>query len=110
VEEFLQSFFNDLKVPTATTASETPQLSDEIISEVTPAPSTFIDDASIEEFKQATIEKLLEQPKNLSEETGSLMEEIRLNTYLFDRKKQLAAYLKQETVSIHMTHLKLLLI
>jgi len=96
----LQSFSNDLKVPTATAAiaSEISQSNDETSADAATAPSTFIDDAAIDMFKQATIEKLLEQPKNLSEETGKLLDEIRLNTYLFDRKKQLAAYLKQETV------------
>jgi secreted Zn-dependent insulinase-like peptidase len=58
------------------------------------ASPSYIDEKALTEFKQATIEKLLEQPKNLNEDTQQLMEEIRQNTYLFDRKEALAAYLK----------------
>lgn len=64
---------------------------DEFTNESSP---TYIDDKALAEFKQATIEKLLEQPKNMNEETQQLMEEIRQNTYLFDRKETLATRLK----------------
>lgn len=94
VEQFLQSFYKDLTESNA--AYRDGKNGEEPSTET--AISSYIDDKSLEEFKQATIEKLLEQPKNLDEETQVLVDEIRLNTYLFERKKLLADYLKQESV------------
>eukprot|EP01034_Spumella_vulgaris_P021908 gene21909-27985_t len=40
-------------------------------------------------FVTAVVEKLIEKPKNIDEESGRYWEEIRTGRYLFDRKKQL---------------------
>lgn len=47
-------------------------------------------------FKQATIAKLLEKPKNLGEESSRYLSEIRQKTYLFNRRQLVANYLGQQ--------------
>mmetsp|Transcript_17982 Transcript_17982/g.16271 ORF Transcript_17982/g.16271 Transcript_17982/m.16271 type:complete len:211 (+) Transcript_17982:721-1353(+) len=59
---------------------------------------SYIKDEELVSYKQAIIEKLLEKPKNLSEESKQLLEEIRQQTYLFDRKTILANYLSNKFI------------
>lgn len=59
--------------------------------------TTLLADMTLEELNtniRATIEKLIEKPKNLDEETGALWDEIRKTMYLFDRKALKADYLR----------------
>ena len=58
-----------------------------------PEYPTYITDESLNHFKDATMKTFLEKSKNLSEESKRYMEEIRLNTYLFNRRNKLATYL-----------------
>ena len=61
--------------------------------------ANYITDDSLANYLQATIQSLLEKPKNLSEESKQYLEELRLNTYLFDRKLRLANYLSSTSSS-----------
>jgi insulysin len=47
---------------------------------------------------QAVVEKLLEKPKNLDQESSRYWEEIKSASYLFDRKARLAKYLRSVTL------------
>ena len=47
---------------------------------------------------QAVVEKLLEKPKNLDQESSNYWGEIKTATYLFDRKARLAKYLRSVTL------------
>lgn len=91
VEVFLASFHRELSGSTVDGVELKDQqvLNDDQKVEA----SSFISDDMLLSYRQATIEKLLEKPKNLSEESQQLMDEIRSNTYLFNRKTLLANYL-----------------
>ena len=58
---------------------------------------TKLESFTVEELNtniQAVIEKLLEKPKNLDQESSRYWDEIKNATYLFDRKDRLAKYLQ----------------
>lgn len=57
-------------------------------------------------FIQSVIEKLLEKPKNLSNETSAYKEEITNKTYLFDRKAKLVEKLRDPALINHAAVLK----
>ena len=48
---------------------------------------------------QAVVEKMLEKPKNLDQESARYWEEIKSATYLFDRKERLAKHLRSVDLS-----------
>jgi len=54
---------------------------------------------ALQGFVAAVCEKLLEKPKNIDQESSRYWEEIKSGSYLFDRKKQLAAALQATPVA-----------
>jgi insulysin len=56
----------------------------------------------LQTFIQAVVEKLVEKPKNIDEETDRMWGEVKSNTYLFDRKARCASCLQTLPLSVDM--------